>query len=195
MPHTFTVAIFDKDPFFVHGLTALLQSFILCHHDSLRVVNADRVAGADLVFRNCFATTPACCTAGKTILIHEAGPVRRGPVMDCPRIQGVISRRTTPAHMLQEVARVLSLPTADADRAALPCLACTQSLNWRERQILSELATGARASQVARRLGLSSKTVSGYKCRAMHKLGFSRSIELYRWLLSGGLEREEEPPV
>ncbi|OAH32774.1 response regulator transcription factor [Serratia marcescens] len=192
MTRSLTVAILDDDPYFVQGLTALLHPLITGRYDTLRVVGAARATRANLVFQGRGA--PACGAGyrGWTIRIREAGPVHRGPMAACPRIQGEIPRRGTLERVLREVARVLVLPPPERDETF--CLACHQLLSWRERQVLSHLAVGCGVSQVAQRLALSVKTVSGYKCRAMYKLGFTRSIELYRWLLAGGLAHDGDMP-
>lgn len=68
-------------------------------------------------------------------------------------------------------------------------------LTPREHQILSILAQESPPSQIAKQLKLNIKTISGHKRNAMHKLGFSRSNELYRWLLHGGLAKITAPGI
>ena len=60
-------------------------------------------------------------------------------------------------------------------------------LSERERAVVALLAQGYTLSQVAERLGLSVKTASTYKQRALNKLGLMDTPELVRWAREHGL--------
>lgn len=62
-----------------------------------------------------------------------------------------------------------------------------EALSDREFQVLVELASGHPASEVARRLFLSVKTVSTYRTRLLRKLGLRNNAELTRYALDHGL--------
>ncbi|WP_346657423.1 response regulator transcription factor [Pseudomonas sp. dw_612] len=57
-------------------------------------------------------------------------------------------------------------------------------LTARESQILHLFALGASVTQIARKLTISSKTVSTHKTRLMEKLGFSSNAEIVRYAVS-----------
>lgn len=187
MTRIFTIAILDNDRFFVQGLVSILRTLLECRFDKLNIVDVTHAAEANLVFRGQLPFISQVCRSkqlgqiAKTILILEAGSSRRGPRSTCMSIQAEISRDASLQTVLREVVRVLALPASDNSTPTCPC---TQTLSRREHQILGYLAAGYCAGQIARRLTLSVKTVSGYKCRAMRKLGFTRNTELYRWLLA-----------
>ena len=61
------------------------------------------------------------------------------------------------------------------------------SLSDREYQVLRLLGSGQTASDIARDLGLSVKTVSTYRMRVLEKLGMRTSAELMRYAIENGL--------
>jgi DNA-binding NarL/FixJ family response regulator len=61
------------------------------------------------------------------------------------------------------------------------------SLSDREYQVLRLLGSGQTASDIARDLGLSVKTVSTYRTRVLDKLGMRTSAELMRYAIENGL--------
>jgi DNA-binding NarL/FixJ family response regulator len=61
------------------------------------------------------------------------------------------------------------------------------SLSDREYQVLRLLGSGQTASDIARDLGLSVKTVSTYRSRVLEKLGMRTSAELMRYAIENGL--------
>lgn len=60
-------------------------------------------------------------------------------------------------------------------------------LSAREEQIAQLLSTGLRVGIIAEKLGMSSKTVSTYRVRALSKLGFKDNSELMRHCLERGI--------
>jgi DNA-binding NarL/FixJ family response regulator len=61
------------------------------------------------------------------------------------------------------------------------------SLSDREYQVLRLLGSGQTVSDIARDLGLSVKTVSTYRMRALEKLGMKGSAELMRYVIENRL--------
>jgi DNA-binding NarL/FixJ family response regulator len=61
------------------------------------------------------------------------------------------------------------------------------SLSDREYQVLRLLGSGQTVSDIARDLGLSIKTVSTYRMRALEKLGMKGSAELMRYVIENRL--------
>ncbi|WP_295431889.1 response regulator transcription factor [Thermus sp.] len=62
-----------------------------------------------------------------------------------------------------------------------------EALSERERAVVALLAQGYTLSQAAERLGLSVKTASTYKQRALNKLGLLDTPDLVRWAREHGL--------
>lgn len=56
-------------------------------------------------------------------------------------------------------------------------------LSKREIEVLIRLRLGLSLTAIAKNLGLSIKTVSTHKRNAMRKIGLSKDIDLYKWLL------------
>ena len=57
------------------------------------------------------------------------------------------------------------------------------TLTERERQVLMMVASGSTTRDIARTLGLSSKTVESHRSRIMHKLHIHRAAELIRYAI------------
>lgn len=62
-----------------------------------------------------------------------------------------------------------------------------EALSERERVVVGLLAQGYNLSQATKQLGISVKTVSTYKTRALDKLGLASQQELVQWARSQGL--------
>ena len=60
-------------------------------------------------------------------------------------------------------------------------------LSTREFQILCKLATGITASEIARELNISVKTVSTYRSRILEKMGFQSNADITTYALKNGL--------
>jgi len=60
-----------------------------------------------------------------------------------------------------------------------------EKITRREREVLQAIAAGLSPTQIARKLQISTKTVSAHKQASMRKLGFQRSRDLYHWLWQG----------
>ncbi|HHQ6547637.1 TPA: response regulator transcription factor [Serratia fonticola] len=60
-------------------------------------------------------------------------------------------------------------------------------MSEREHQVLHYLRQGVSQSQTAHILQLKVKTVHSHKRSAMKKLNFTRTSELFHWLLHNGL--------
>lgn len=65
-------------------------------------------------------------------------------------------------------------------------------LSPRERQVLKFVAAGYTNQEAADQLGLSVKTVEGYRSRLMQKLDAGSRVELVRWALRLGLLDDEQ---
>lgn len=72
-------------------------------------------------------------------------------------------------------------PQAEQQRPAL------ESLSPRELEVLKLVATGFTSREIGEQLGLSAKTVEGYRARISEKLGASSRADLIRHALHAGL--------
>lgn len=73
------------------------------------------------------------------------------------------------------------------DNKALLHRARATRLTPREIEVMQYFHEGLGPGDIACALGIHMKTVSAHKCNAMNKLGFSKTSELWKWLLKGGL--------
>ena len=67
------------------------------------------------------------------------------------------------------------------------------SLSDRERTILQSVAQGYSGAEIARELGISSKTVDAYKRRVEEKLGFRHRTDYVRFAIAAGILGQREP--
>jgi DNA-binding NarL/FixJ family response regulator len=88
--------------------------------------------------------------------------------------------QTMPAHMVEAVDRALGAQAAGSD----PRIA---ELSAREREVLVLVARGHSMREVGEQLGLSPKTVEGYRARVAEKLGLRTRAEMVRFALDNGL--------
>jgi len=61
-----------------------------------------------------------------------------------------------------------------------------QSLTRREREVLARIAVGETNKETARKLGLSARTIEGYRASIMRKVGVRNAAELLRRVLGQG---------
>jgi two-component system response regulator FixJ len=62
----------------------------------------------------------------------------------------------------------------------------SQPLTGREREVLARIAVGETNKEAARRLGLSARTIEGYRASIMRKVGARNAAELLRRVFSQG---------
>ena len=62
-----------------------------------------------------------------------------------------------------------------------------ETLSDREYQVMTLLAAGKSATEIAAELSLSVKTVSTYRARILEKLGLSSTAEIIRYAIERGL--------
>jgi len=79
-----------------------------------------------------------------------------------------------------------SQPNDDEAPAIALHLPGCQPFTRREREVLERIAIGETNKETARRLGLSSRTIEGYRASIMRKVGARNAAELLRRVLSQG---------
>jgi len=180
----FNILIQDTDQYFAQGLTALLQFACLHRQTTATFLTKKNAYLADLMIVS--DDTPSFiwayhATARNTrqtvLLIQDRVRCRKAP--SGLHEVAVIQRNDNTNTVLQLVKLAFKKHN---DRATNNVPYRTPALTAREHQVLSALAQGHQPNQIAIQLGLKVKTISGYKCTAMRKLGFSRNHELYHWL-------------
>lgn len=109
------------------------------------------------------------------------------PPTRCIAKSSTLYRNQSLGDMLRMVEVAMQLRSLPPERIH-HCPAChRRSLTERERQVLYYLRQGISQSQTANILQLKVKTVHSHKRSAMKKLNFTRTSELFHWLLQGGL--------
>jgi DNA-binding NarL/FixJ family response regulator len=83
--------------------------------------------------------------------------------------------------------RYISTELSEAMLADLNTVNRTRRLSRREHEVLSLLASGSGASQIAAQLSLSAKTVSTYRARVLDKLNLKTTAALVRYAVKEGL--------
>ena len=66
----------------------------------------------------------------------------------------------------------------------------SQPLTGREREVLARIAVGETNKEAARRLGLSARTIEGYRASIMRKVGAKNAAELLRRVFSQGRQTQ-----
>lgn len=66
----------------------------------------------------------------------------------------------------------------------------SQPLTGREREVLARIAVGETNKEAARRLGLSARTIEGYRASIMRKVGARNAAELLRRVFSQGRQTQ-----
>ena len=99
-------------------------------------------------------------------------------------------------HAVREVAagrRYLSPPLSDRaieayqEKAKAATLDRHESLTTREREVLQLAAEGHTSTEIAARLGISSRTAEAHRSNLMHKLGLHTQADLIRYALRRGI--------
>lgn len=84
------------------------------------------------------------------------------------------------------------LPPSLAERLALEAIDIAtrpphRNLSERELELVGQPAAGRSLKEIAARMGVSAKTASTYRARALEKLGLATTAELIRYALENGL--------
>lgn len=95
--------------------------------------------------------------------------------------QGEIGLNDKPEAVMQLLDRLFDVQLNNN----APCVPDYEKITRREREVLQAIAAGLSPTQIARKLQISTKTVSAHKQASMRKLGFQRSHDLYHWLWQG----------
>ena len=112
---------------------------------------------------------------------------------------GYVVKAAADEELLQAIRAVhrgrsyISLSLSPAD-ASLEPPSSAKPLSHRERQVLELVAFGHTSQRIADQLGLSIKTVDGYRARIADKLGLRSRADLVRYALEMGILRQDRHP-
>jgi len=73
------------------------------------------------------------------------------------------------------------------EKAKAASLERGETLTFREREVLHLAAEGCTSTEIAARLGISSRTAEAHRANLMHKLGLHRQADLIRYALRRGI--------
>ena len=154
----------------------------------LEVGMSDR-SGIELLKRlraeNCPA--PVFVTSATGAIAMAVDAVRNGAFdfIVKPFCENEIARRVEAA--IEEYSR----PTAGrAVSDASLYVPGTEPLTGREREVLARIAVGETNKEAARRLGLSARTIEGYRASIMRKVGAKNAAELLRRVFNQGRQTQ-----
>jgi len=108
----------------------------------------------------------------------------------------VLKDASSAVHAVREVAagrRYLSPPLSDRaiaayqEKAKAAALDRHETLTTREREVLQLSAEGRTSTEIAARLGISSRTAETHRSNLMHKLGLHTQADLIRYALRRGI--------
>ncbi|CAI2006452.1 TPA: response regulator transcription factor [Serratia fonticola] len=189
------ISLNDHNSYFLAGLQYALIEYFTDLHTQVVFFSGDSTKKPDIIFQalhqgeraNICHHFPADAPQPLYFVIRDKAERRFSPPIRCIAKSNTLYRNQSLCDMLGMVKvamQLCSLPHERADH----CPVChRQSLTERERQVLNYLRQGISQSQTAHILQLKVKTVHSHKRTAMKKLNFTRTSELFHWLLQGGL--------
>lgn len=189
----FNILIQDSDQYFAQGLASLLQDEFMSRKTNVTFLTCEQAHLADLLILSSENNLFMWATHTKNTVLVMHKPLQKRLIPRYLQNAGTIRRCDTKEIVLQVIDREwkkYNISSPDKEKPYKPLM-----LTPREHQILCILAQEAPPYQIAKQLKLNIKTISGHKRNAMRKLGFSRSNELYRWLLHGGLAKITVPGI
>lgn len=195
MKNKVSISLNDHNSYFLAGLQyALIEYFteLRIQVDFLNGYSNDK---PDIIFQALYQgeRTDICrhfaADAPQPLyfVIRDKAERRFTPPIRCIAKSSTLYRNQSLDDMLGMVKVAMQLRSLPPERMH-HCPACHhRNLTERERQVLHYLRQGVSQSQTAHILQLKVKTVHSHKRSAMKKLNFTRTSELFHWLLQGGL--------
>ncbi|WP_099062044.1 LuxR C-terminal-related transcriptional regulator [Serratia sp. BW106] len=193
MSRVISLAFFDEDLFFIDGLNRAIFLHFEMQGYQVVILPADSPEQADMVFQSVRKGLHACFCLNDQLpqkffslrKQNDAGWVKQP---HCQSEAGVIYRNEPLDTVMLRIQSALATDRQPSV-AKNGCYWCEKIfITAREKEIMRYLSMEMTPAAIADRLNLSIKTVSSHKGTVMRKLGFSKSIELYRWLLRDGLK-------
>ncbi|MGF6190567.1 response regulator transcription factor [Serratia sp. 2723] len=195
MKNKVSISLNDHNSYFLAGLQYALIEYFTDIRTQVDFISGYSTEKPDIIFQ-------ALCQGEKTdicrrfpadepqplyFVIRDKAERRFTPPIRCIAKSSTLYRNQSLGDILGMVKLALQFNSLPQKRTH-HCPACHhQSLSEREHQVLHYLRQGANQSQTANILQLKVKTVHSHKRSAMKKLNFTRTSELFYWLLQGGL--------
>ncbi|OCJ36660.1 LuxR family transcriptional regulator [Serratia sp. 14-2641] len=195
MKKKITISLNDQDSYFLAGLQYGLTKYFTDMNTQVNFFSGYSADKPDIIFQalyqgertNLCRHFPADEPQPLYFVIRDKAERRFTPPIRCIAKSSTLYRNQSLGDMLRMVKLASQFNSLPQERTHL-CPAChRQSLTERERQVLHYLRQGISQSQTANILQLKVKTVHSHKRSAMKKLNFTRTSELFHWLLRGGL--------
>ncbi|WP_245209450.1 helix-turn-helix transcriptional regulator [Serratia fonticola] len=195
MQKKITISLNDHDSYFLAGLQYGLVEYFTERRTQVNFFSGYSSEKPDIIFQALYhgEKTDICrrfpddAPQPLYFVIRDRAERRFTPPIRCIAKSSTLYRNQSLGDMLGMVKLAMQFNAKPQEKAP-PCPAChRQSLTERERQVLHYLRQGVSQSQTANILQLKVKTVHSHKRSAMKKLNFTRTSELFHWLLQGGL--------
>ncbi|CAI0837807.1 fimbriae regulatory protein FimW [Serratia fonticola] len=195
MKKKITISLNDHDSYFLAGLQYGLIEYFTDLSTQVDFFSGYSVDKPDIIFQalsqgertDICRHFPADAPQPLYFVIRDKAERRFTPPIRCIAKSSTLYRNQSLGDMLGMVKVAMQLRSLPPERMH-HCPAChRRSLTERERQVLHYLRQGVSQSQTAHILQLKVKTVHSHKRSAMKKLNFTRTSELFHWLLQGGL--------
>lgn len=195
MKNKISISLNDHDSYFLAGLRyALIEYFadLRTQVDFFSGYSSDK---PDIIFQGLYRGEksdiclhfPADAPQPLYFVIRDKTDRHFTTPIRCIAKSSTLYRSQSINDMLEMVKLAMRLRSPQPE-TALHCPACHRpGLSERERQVLYYLGQGINQAQTASILQLKVKTVHSHKRSAMQKLNFTRTSELFHWLLQGGL--------
>lgn len=186
------VAIFDRHPVFILGLTDILTAagfhviesdtmirWPCSLHANVFLIDIDTIESADEIL-------PELAKIAPVLLVVADAAQELGGYLTMGAT-GIVDRRSSAEELLSTVVTAL-----DSGETEIPAQASTRQrlgadqLSPREQQVIRHIAGGLTHGQVARLLGISPHTVDTYVKRIRSKLDLGNKAELTRAAIDVG---------
>ncbi|MFT2789989.1 response regulator transcription factor [Serratia sp. T13T92] len=195
MQKKITILLNDHNSYFLAGLQYGLVEYFTELRTQVNFFSGYPSEKPDIIFQALYQGEktdicrrfPADAPQPLYFVIRDRAERHFNPPIRCIAKSSTLYRNQSLGDMLGKVKLAMQFNAKPQEKAP-PCPAChRQSLTERERQVLHYLRQGVSQSQTANILQLKVKTVHSHKRSAMKKLNFTRTSELFHWLLQGGL--------
>lgn len=178
------IVIKDNNQFFIYAMQIILSQYFYSKNVPVIFMLSEHTRSADLVVTTEYASKRCGLEWQRNMILRQ-------------KISGMVCQQEELSLKEKPEAVNYLLDTLFSSRRVnpllpLPPLPKYQNISPREWEVLQAIAEELSLTQIAERLNISIKTVSGHKHTAMRKLGFDRSHHLYCWLLQGGLAEGKE---
>lgn len=197
MRNVISLSFLDRDRFFLDGLKSAIYTHLEVLGYQVIILKPFLAEHADVIFNSVSNGRCICyCQQERSsklfFSLRDYNDTAWIKKPHCVNESGVIYRNDSLDVVLFRIISILRSHRKFKDTER-ECYWCERVfITARERDIMHCLSLEMRPAAISRYLNISTKTVSSHKATIMRKLGFSKNIELYHWLLRGGLKKIKE---